>query len=129
MLPCLRMLKTTMGKRLSIQSVIAVVSMTSRPRSRSVVSASHSMTSMLVPLLADVLRGRAPAGALELDRPRGGPENEVVILRRVDHAWNDPEQGVNLVATGEVPGWILSQFSLDEFDGHLRIVTSIFNSG
>lgn len=31
--------------------------------------------------------------------------------------------GISLVATGQVPGRVLNQFSMDEFDGYLRIVT------
>jgi len=32
-------------------------------------------------------------------------------------------EGIHLAATGEVPGRVLNQFSMDEYDGHLRIVT------
>lgn len=28
------------------------------------------------------------------------------------------------VAKGEVPGWLLNQFSMDEYEGHLRVVTT-----
>ncbi|MCP4192866.1 MAG: hypothetical protein GY768_19815 [Planctomycetaceae bacterium] len=42
--------------------------------------------------------------------------------------WDGESGAANLAASGEVAGWMLNQFSADEYQGHLRIVTTISNS-
>ncbi len=44
-------------------------------------------------------------------------------------AWDADTGSVRFVASGEVPGYLNDQFSVDEFRGHLRIATSVSNSG
>ena len=39
------------------------------------------------------------------------------------------EESVTFVATGDVPGYVLNQFSMDENNGYFRIATTIFDYG
>ena len=43
--------------------------------------------------------------------------------------WSGTTGEADFAATGKVAGWMLNQFSADEYDGHLRIATTISNSG
>lgn len=50
----------------------------------------------------------------------GAPETEKTYLHRFELADGG---GVRYHATGVVDGWILNQFSISEFDGHVRVAT------
>jgi len=39
----------------------------------------------------------------------------------------DSSEPVQYEATGEVPGWLLNQFSMGEYEGHLRVATTLFD--
>jgi uncharacterized secreted protein with C-terminal beta-propeller domain len=39
----------------------------------------------------------------------------------------DPEQPIRYLASGEVPGWLLNQFSMGEHEGYLRVATTEFD--
>ena len=43
--------------------------------------------------------------------------------------WDGETGEADFAATGTVAGWMLNQFSADEYDDHLRIATTIHNSG
>ncbi len=42
--------------------------------------------------------------------------------------WNGGAGTVDFVASGDVPGYMLNQFAADEFDGHLRVATTVSNN-
>jgi inhibitor of cysteine peptidase len=52
-------------------------------------------------------------------------ENETMktIVQRI----NIDKQAITFVAQGEVPGYILNQFSMDEHSGYFRIATTVYN--
>ncbi|MCA9198747.1 MAG: beta-propeller domain-containing protein, partial [Planctomycetales bacterium] len=59
-----------------------------------------------------------------------GYEPDIGQVTRVNKFdWDGATGGVEFVAAGFVPGQMLNQFSADEYAGHLRIATSISNSG
>lgn len=37
----------------------------------------------------------------------------------------DVTDGVSITATGSVPGYLVDQFAMDEYEGHLRVVTTV----
>ncbi len=43
--------------------------------------------------------------------------------------WNGTTGEAEFAATGTIAGWMLNQFSADEYEGHLRIATTVSNSG
>lgn len=63
------------------------------------------------------------------DRKEGGDENRIMIW---NPGGNDTEifkfsldgTNVNYQASAIVPGYLLNQFSMDEYDGHFRLVTT-----
>ena len=56
-------------------------------------------------------------------------EDSSTTTRILKFAWNDDEGNVSFVSTGSVPGQMIGQFAADEYDGHLRIATTIGNRG
>ncbi|MEZ6120254.1 MAG: beta-propeller domain-containing protein [Pirellulaceae bacterium] len=59
-----------------------------------------------------------------------GYETDIGRVTRVNKFdWDGATGGVEFVAAGFVPGRMLNQFSADEYDGHLRIATSINEFG
>jgi uncharacterized secreted protein with C-terminal beta-propeller domain len=48
-------------------------------------------------------------------------EGHVTQIHRFDISGGGPAE---YRATGEVPGWLLNQFSMDEFEGHLRVAST-----
>ncbi len=51
------------------------------------------------------------------------------VTRVLQFDWNGDTGAVEFAAAGQVAGWMLNQFSADEYEGHLRIVTTISHSG
>ncbi len=43
--------------------------------------------------------------------------------------WSAGDKGVEFAATGEIPGRVLNQFSIDEYQGRLRVTSEIRNAG
>src|SRR3954470_17081803 len=53
--------------------------------------------------------------------PTALPRGETTVIHRFDVS--DPDR-TTFVASGEVPGYVLNQFSLSEYQGHLRVATT-----
>jgi len=53
------------------------------------------------------------------------PENERTLIYRI----HIKENQIEFVANGEVPGYVLNQFSMDEHEGYFRIATTTWTSG
>jgi len=53
--------------------------------------------------------------------PADVPASDATVIHRFDVS--DPER-TTLVSSGEVPGYLLNQFSLSEYNGHLRVATT-----
>ncbi len=51
--------------------------------------------------------------------------NEGDTLRTIIHRIHLDGSGINYEATGSVPGFLLNQYSLDEYNGFLRVATTI----
>jgi uncharacterized secreted protein with C-terminal beta-propeller domain len=49
------------------------------------------------------------------------------VTRILQFDWNADDGSARFSAAGLVPGYMLNQFSADEYDGHLRIVTTVRN--
>jgi uncharacterized secreted protein with C-terminal beta-propeller domain len=64
------------------------------------------------------------AKANELYYSEVSKEYEKTIIHRIDIKGLD----IDYTATGEVPGYVLNQFSMDEFEGNFRIATTSGNS-
>ncbi len=80
-----------------------------------------SQTSLYV---ANDQRWRYWGGPIALDAPArpgpGGPDGRTEIYQFDISGAGRPA----FVASGSVPGWLLNQYSLSEFDGHLRLATT-----
>jgi inhibitor of cysteine peptidase len=54
-------------------------------------------------------------------------DQEEVKTDLIQFDWDSETGGIELAASGSVSGRLLDQFSLDEFDGQLRIATTVIN--
>lgn len=56
-------------------------------------------------------------------------QEDGAVTQFLEFNWDAETGAVELAARGQVPGRLLNQFSADEYDGYLRIATTIRNSG
>ncbi|MFV2069946.1 MAG: beta-propeller domain-containing protein, partial [Pirellulales bacterium] len=57
-----------------------------------------------------------------------GGDSEEQTTGILKFSWNAESGRIDLVATGEVPGALNNQFSVDEYNGQLRLVTTSWNT-
>ncbi len=62
-----------------------------------------------------------------MDRAYNQEDGRITKILKFD--WNGASGEIDFVARGQVAGYTLDQFAMDEFDGHFRIATTLGNSG
>ncbi|HRX78624.1 MAG TPA: beta-propeller domain-containing protein, partial [Pirellulaceae bacterium] len=66
-------------------------------------------------------------GLYVLERSYSYEDGDITRILKFD--WNADTGMVDFAAFGHVAGYLLNQFSVDTFDGHLRIATTLWNRG
>jgi uncharacterized secreted protein with C-terminal beta-propeller domain/predicted transcriptional regulator len=80
--------------------------------------------SIVYPRSHPILYARAEDSSDSSDEKPAPDKEEAIIKTRIQKI-SIKDNSIEHVATGEVPGQILNQFSMDEFDGNFRIATTM----
>ena len=88
---------------------------------------SSASTLYVSTIKGNFFNGPVPVGVRTAPiRPQTPQPNTKTALHAFDLA---PADGASYLASGEVPGMLLNQFSMSEFDGVLRVATTTPNEG